>query len=47
LAVQGDLAFVQGWTSERDDDDAWNLWIIRFDEEGRASEFVEWWMVPE
>jgi ketosteroid isomerase-like protein len=47
LAVQGDLAFVQGWTTEQGDDDAWNLWIVRFDEEGRASEFVEWWMVPE
>jgi ketosteroid isomerase-like protein len=46
-AVQGNLAFVQGWTEERDDDDAWNLWVIRFDEQGRASEFVEWWMVPE
>ena len=43
-AVQGDLAFVQGWTQERDDVDAWNLWVIRFDEQGRASEFVEWWM---
>jgi ketosteroid isomerase-like protein len=46
-AVHGNLAFVQGWTEERDDDDAWNLWVIRFDEQGRASEFVEWWMVPE
>jgi hypothetical protein len=47
--VHGDLAFVQGWTNERDDPDpdAWNLWIVRFDEHGRASEFVEWWMIPE
>ena len=29
-AVEGDLAFVQGWTKETDDDDAWNLWVIRF-----------------
>ena len=47
LAVQGDLAFVQGWTTERNEPDAWNLWIVRFDEHGRASEFVEWWMIPE
>jgi len=49
FAVHGDLAFVQGWTNERDDPDpdAWNLWIVRFDEHGRASEFVEWWMIPE
>ena len=47
LAVQGDLAFVQGWTEERDEPDAWNLWVIRFDDGGRASEFVEWWMIPQ
>jgi len=47
LAVQGNLAFVQGWVQERDDEDAWNLWVIRFDEQDQASEFVEWWMVPE
>jgi uncharacterized protein (TIGR02246 family) len=44
LAIADDLAFVRGWTDYRDGDRFSNLWVIRLDEEGRCSEFTEWWM---
>jgi hypothetical protein len=44
LAVAGDLAFVRGWTHYDDPPDFSNLWVIRFDSEGRCTEFMEWWM---
>jgi len=44
VAQTGDLAFVQGVTRYSDDEDYSNLWIIRFADDGRASEFTEWWM---
>jgi ketosteroid isomerase-like protein len=44
LAVCDDLGFVRGWTESRDDHDYSNLWVIRQEEDGRCSEFVEWWM---
>ena len=45
LAVAGDLAFVRGWTHYAEPpQDFSNLWVIRFDVEGRCIEFTEWWM---
>lgn len=44
-AIAGDLAFVRGWTDYREPPTRYsNLWVIRLGEDGRASEFVEWWM---
>jgi hypothetical protein len=40
----GDLAFVRRWTDYSDGDRFSNLWVIRLDEDGRCSEFMEWWM---
>lgn len=46
LALAGDLAFVEGWTDYTDEKtgDYRNLWVIRFANDGRASEFTEWWV---
>ena len=47
LAATGDLAFVRGWTRYTDPPAEYNnLWVIRFDSEGRCLEFTEWWMEP-
>jgi ketosteroid isomerase-like protein len=41
--MAGDLAFVRGET--RYEDTAYsNLWEIHLEEDGRCSEFTEWWM---
>jgi uncharacterized protein (TIGR02246 family) len=47
VAVCEDVAFVRGWTEYRTDSDYANLWMIRLPEDGRCSEFVEWWMAVE
>ena len=50
LAVEGDTAVIEGWTyyDPNEDDplpDAYaNIWLVRFADEGRAREFVEWWV---
>jgi len=44
VAETGDLAFVEGVTRYRDDEDYSNLWIIEFAPDGRATGFTEWWM---
>lgn len=44
LGIDGDLAFVRGWTTYTNDPDYTNLWVIRLDDQGKCSEFVEWWM---
>ena len=46
LALAGDLAFVQGWTTYHGQDPPryGNLWVIRLTEDGTCSEFTEWWM---
>ena len=50
LAVEGDAAVIEGWTyyDPRPDDprpDAYaNVWLVRFAPDGRAREFVEWWV---
>lgn len=41
----GRLAFVQGFTHYLDDRPSYdNLWVIRLEPDGRASEFTEWFM---
>ena len=44
LGVDGDLGFVKGVTSYTSLPDYSNLWVIRLDPGGRASEFTEYWM---
>ena len=36
--------FVRGWTHYDDPPGFSNLWVIRFDADGRCIEFTEWWM---
>lgn len=44
LGVDGDLGFVKGVTTYTNLPDYSNLWVIRLADEGRASEFIEYWM---
>jgi hypothetical protein len=44
LAIDGDLAFVQGKVDYTDGQLFDNLWVIRFADDGRATSFTEWWM---
>jgi SnoaL-like protein len=44
LGVDGSVGFVRGWTTHHTDGPASNLWVIRLDEDGRCTEFIEWWM---
>jgi tRNA (guanine37-N1)-methyltransferase len=49
LGVDGDTAFVRGWTEYTGADDPdpgpfTNMWQIRLAPDGRCSLFVEWWM---
>ena len=46
LARDGDLHFVRGWTTYLSDPprDYANLWVVRLAEDGRASEFTDWWV---
>jgi uncharacterized protein (TIGR02246 family) len=50
LAVEGDTAVVEGWTSyDRGEGEPWdeayaNIWLVRFAEDGRARQFSEWWV---
>jgi uncharacterized protein (TIGR02246 family) len=46
ITVCDDVGFVQGWTKyftspEREYS---NLWVVRLTDDGRCSEFTEWWM---
>lgn len=44
-AVDGDLGFIRGWTSYVDPPNEYgNLWVVRLQDDGRAREFVEWWV---
>ncbi len=37
--------FVRGWTTYTDEAKGYrNLWVIRLEDDGRCSEFTEWWM---
>lgn len=45
LALSGDLAFVRGWTDYLEPPTKYsNLWVIRLGDDGRCSEYTEWWM---
>ena len=49
LAVDGDTAVIGGWTiypaQEGEPEKAYsNVWLIRLAGDGRAREFVEWWV---
>ena len=45
LDVCGGRGYVRGWTHyTTDDPDYSNLWVVSLDDEGRCSEFIEWWM---
>jgi ketosteroid isomerase-like protein len=46
LGVDGGLGFVKGVTTYTDGDYS-NLWVIRLAEDGKASEFIEYWMEVE
>ena len=37
-------SFVQGETDYDDGPNYSNLWLIRLDDDGRCTEFTEWWM---
>ena len=43
--VEGQLAVSQGTTSYTNGEFFWNLWTLRFEDENRCAEFVEWFMV--
>jgi hypothetical protein len=45
LVVAPEVAVVQGETRYRTPPRTYsNLWVIRLDDEGRCTEFTEWWM---
>jgi uncharacterized protein (TIGR02246 family) len=44
IAVDGDVAIVQGEVDYTSGDDFANLWVIKFAKDGRAAEFTEWWI---
>jgi len=48
VGVDGDVGFVRGWTDYPPPGEFvarfGNLWHVRLDDQGRATEFVEWWM---
>ncbi len=45
LAVTADVAIVTGTTTYRQPPAVYsNLWVMRFDFDGRCREFTEWWM---
>jgi hypothetical protein len=44
LVVEGQRAVAEGTTSYANGDVFWNLWTLRFDDENRCAEFVEWYM---
>ena len=54
IATDGDLHVVQGTTTYLDSPGLagqpqtyYNLWLVTLADDGRASEFVEYWMLPE
>jgi len=45
LAADGDTGVVRGWTEYPGSGRTYsNIWVIRFDEGGQATEFTEWFM---
>jgi hypothetical protein len=48
IAVAGGQSFVRGWTEYLSPAERYsNLWVIRLEQDGRCSEFTEWWMLEE
>jgi SnoaL-like domain len=46
LVETADTGIVRGWTDYLDPKRSFsNLWVIRFDPEGRATSFTEWFML--
>jgi SnoaL-like domain len=45
LLVEGERAVATGTTDYADGDTYLNLWVLRFDGNGRCADFVEWFMV--
>jgi hypothetical protein len=43
--LDGDRAVARGDSRYADGKVYLNLWVLRFDDEGRCSEFVEWYML--
>jgi hypothetical protein len=45
LASTSDQAVVRGWTHYHETDQEYsNIWLIRFETDGRCREFTEWWV---
>lgn len=44
LVVEGKRAVAEGTTSYTNGDVFWNLWTLRFDDDNRCAEFIEWYM---
>jgi hypothetical protein len=44
LLVEGERAVTVGTTRYADGKHYWNLWVLRFDEDNRCAEYVEWFM---
>ncbi|MDP9326850.1 MAG: nuclear transport factor 2 family protein [Actinomycetota bacterium] len=47
LAMDGDLGFVRGWTDYVNHEPPrsyGNLWVIRLADDGRATEYTEWYV---
>ncbi|HKG55763.1 MAG TPA: nuclear transport factor 2 family protein [Candidatus Limnocylindrales bacterium] len=45
IAADGDVGVVQARTMYRDPAHEYsNIWVVRFDEDGRCREFTEWWV---
>jgi len=48
LAVTEDVGFVQCRTTYASaGEDYHNLWVLRLDDNGQATEFTEWWMLDD
>jgi hypothetical protein len=45
LVVEGNRAVAEGTITYANGDLFWNLWTLRFGDDGRCAEFVEWFMV--
>jgi uncharacterized protein (TIGR02246 family) len=45
VAVTGNTGVVTGWTTYASGEKYHNVYVIRFDADGRAAEFTEWWML--
>ena len=51
LAVDGEIAVARCWITYAVTDSApearySNIWVLRLSDDGRASDFTEWWMKP-